>query len=334
MRPQLIAIIIEHKSAHTAAGAHGEDATVASGRIHNRLALRKPEIDRSVPLRGLRLSVSETDHGQAASVFVDSHDIGRVQRREPCITHVRMQAVRLNTFFDARLTSIAAVADASKGTTVAAFPTATSALANKHAGSLQVGGYLPVILSNYFFRNHQYSLFTAPLAKFGFYQLTDSTTDASGNTTINNTSFYKFHAYGLRVGHYREYVDWQGQGNTHHSPEQLSYIDFTMGKFGNFEYVRNFVPNAAQGGACTADPVQGGTVPSCAVLRQQAWRLGVEGMLRIPFTPFILGLNANISTQRLHLPGYTAPGDDLRFLFGMRFDSRKLLNGIAKLGGN
>ena len=106
-----------------------------------------------------------------------------------------------------------------------------------------------------------------------------------------------------------------------------------MGKWGNFEYVRKFVPDAPDR-ACTADPVQGGTVPSCAVLRQQAWRLGVEGMLRIPFTPFILGLNANISTQRLHLPGYTAPGDDLRFLFGMRFDSRKLLNGIAKIGGN
>ena len=172
-----------------------------------------------------------------------------------------------------------------------------------------MGGYLPVILTNYFFRNHQYSLFTAPLAKFGFYQLTDSATDADGNTTINNASFYKFHAYGLRVGHYREYVDWQGRGNTHHSPEQLSYIDFTMGKWGNFEYVEEIRPDAMPDRGARRTRYRDGTVPACAVLRQQAWRLGVEGMLRIPFTPFILGLNANISTQRLHLPGYTAPGD-------------------------
>ncbi len=243
------------------------------------------------------------------------------------------QRVRLNTFFDARLTSIAAVTDNSKGTTVAPLPTATNVLADKHAGSLQVGAYVPVILSNYFFRNHQYSLYAAPLAKVGFYQLTDSTTDTNGNTTLNNASFYKFHAYGLRIGHYKEYVDWEGRGNTHHSPEQLSYIDFTVGKWGNYEYARTFVPDA-QSGACTADPVQGGTAASCAVLRQQAWRYGFEGILRIPYTPFILGLSANISAQRLHLPGFTAPGDDLRFLFGMRFDSRKLLNGIAKIGGN
>jgi hypothetical protein len=242
------------------------------------------------------------------------------------------QRVRLNTFFDARLTSIAAVTDNSKGTTVAPFPTATSVLADKHAGSLQVGGYLPVVLTNYFFRNHQYSLYVAPLAKFGFYQLTDSTTDTNGNTTLNNASFYKFHTYGLRVGHYKEYVDWEGRGNTHHSPEQLSYIDFTVGKWGNYEYARSLVPDAKNG--CTADPAPGGTVASCAVLRQQAWRYGFEGILRIPYTPFILGLNANISAQRLHLPGFTPPGDDLRFLFGMRFDSRKLLNGIAKIGGN
>jgi hypothetical protein len=243
------------------------------------------------------------------------------------------QRVRLNTFFDARLTSIAAVTDNSKGTAVVAFPTATNVLADKHAGSLQVGMYVPVILSNYIFRNHPYSLYAAPLAKVGFYQLTDSTTDANGNTTLNNASFYKFHAYGLRIGHYKEYVDWQGRGNTHHSPDQLSYIEFTVGKWGNYEYARTFVPNA-QSGACTADPVQGGTTPSCATLRQQAWRYGFEGILRIPYTPFILGLSANLSAQRLHLPGFTAPGDDLRFLFGMRFDSRKLLNGIAKIGGN
>jgi hypothetical protein len=242
------------------------------------------------------------------------------------------QRVRFNTLFDARLTSIAAVTDTSKGTTAAPFPTATSVLADKHAGSLQVGGYVPIVLSNYFFRNHPYSLYVAPLAKFGFYQLTDSTKDANGNTTLNNASFYKFLTYGLRVGHYKEYVDWEGRGNTHHSPEQLSYIDFTVGKWGNYEYARSFVPDAKNG--CTADPVQGGTVASCGVLRQQAWRYGFEGILRLPYTPFILGLSANISAQRLHLPGFTPPGDDLRFLLGMRFDSRELLNGIAKVGGH
>ena len=69
------------------------------------------------------------------------------------------------------------------------------------------------------------------------------------------------------------------------------------------------------------------------IQRQRLWRFGFEGILQVPHTPFILGINANINAQRAHGYNFISPPDDLRFLFGVRFDGKTLLGPLTKLGG-
>lgn len=241
---------------------------------------------------------------------------------------------RFNTFFDARLTSIKTATAGGSG----APP--TSAFSDSQAGSLQVGIYAPIIFSKWFYRNHPYSLYIAPMAKAGFYTVNDTGTSTPDPTKPN---FYKFQAFGFRLGHYREFQDWIGRGNTHHSPQQLSYIDFTLGKWGNYEYQQQGKYSEPPA-ALSCDPVSASATANC-FLRQREWRIGLEGILYIPGSPFIVGLSANVSAQRFHgfkaSPGfnglsYDRPPDDLRFLFGVRFDARKLLGALSspKTSGN
>ena len=57
------------------------------------------------------------------------------------------------------------------------------------------------------------------------------------------------------------------------------------------------------------------------------YRTSFEGVLHIPSTPLIIGFNANLKLQSSP-KGYFDPRDDLRILFGTRFDVGKL---FAKL---
>ena len=105
------------------------------------------------------------------------------------------------------------------------------------------------------------------------------------------------------------------------------------------------------GSTCAADypslfdvPVPAGTVPGLTAgsvasyaaydSRKRLYRLDFEGMLKIPDTPLYVGFNANLGQKSAGAQdldhGYAAP-DDLRFLFGTRFDIGAAL---AKLGVN
>ena len=57
-------------------------------------------------------------------------------------------------------------------------------LGSGQAAALQVGGYLPIILSQWTHKDRAYSLFVAPLAKVGFYTLTDAGANCVVNATI------------------------------------------------------------------------------------------------------------------------------------------------------
>jgi hypothetical protein len=65
------------------------------------------------------------------------------------------------------------------------------------------------------------------------------------------------------------------------------------------------------------------------ILRQRLWRVSVEGILKVPSTPLIIGFNANVGMSNPGAKVVRRAGDDLRFLFGVRFDVAKLL---AKVG--
>jgi hypothetical protein len=210
--------------------------------------------------------------------------------------------LRVHTYFDARLTAIPTTVFSSVNTLV------SSQLSNNQAGSLQIGAYLPIVVTNWTFKDRPYSLYIAPLAKSGFYTLTSEASTAYQTQLAANTNdrFFTFYAYGVRVGHYREYQTPDGRFAASRAPEQLSYLDLTVGRWSNFEA---FSPNAAY----------------------RPWRYGFEGILKIPNTPLILGLNANVNAERIKSPLFQLPPDDLRFLFGVRFDASKLTSLIGNL---
>jgi hypothetical protein len=204
------------------------------------------------------------------------------------------ERIRFHTFFDVRLTAIPSGASSDSKNSSGA---PTSLLSNSQAAALQMGGYVPLVLDSWDYRERSYGLYMAPIATAGFYTLTSVGSANTGGT------FFPFYSYGLRLGHYREFHAWDGSLETSRAPEQLSYFDVSIGKWANFE-------NSQQ---------------------QRLWRYGFEGLLVIPNTPLIVGLSANVSAQHSRLSG-AAPADDLRFLFGVRFDASRLTGVLAKIG--
>jgi len=216
--------------------------------------------------------------------------------------------VRLNSYFDIKLTAIP----------VAERPATDldSFLASKKAAALAVGFYLPITTTQWRNPGADYSLFVAPLAKVGFL----TPTDTSDTAIVNPNKFFTVYGLGARLGHFREFRDDNGR-----APELLSSIDFVVGRFGNFETYRDETP------ILQAEHLVAESYTTPGYVRKRLSRLEVEGMLIIPGTPFLVGFNANIGLARQHEPGFSLVRDDLRFLFGARFDARRLMQKFSGL---
>jgi hypothetical protein len=218
-------------------------------------------------------------------------------------------------------------------------PNPSTLLTNSQAASLQVGAYVPFVVRNWDYRGRPYSIFVAPIAKVGFYTVTgagNAAAQAAENNTRRSGTFFPFYGYGLRLGHYREYQTWDGRMDRARAPQQLSYIDVTVARWGNFEYIAPFNFGSGINAACTV-PAADPSSSACDV-RKRLWRYAFEGLLVVPNTPLVLGLSANLSAQRPRatIPGeiFLTPPDDLRFLFGVRFDAGKFTGLLSKIGGN
>jgi len=264
----------------------------------------------------------------------------------------------VSTYFEARLTAIP-VAQVSTSTTstsgstsgTGGFTLSANQLTSAQTARLGVGVYLPFLVTRWDYHNAPNALFLAPLGKVGF----DTVTGASQQTvilsngtlgTMNLENVYNFFAFGGRIGHY------QMTRSTRRAPEINSYLDIVVGPYSNLEsYICHRTPATGGNGSpyvgipgytpptnnanqtCTADypdyfsgnpPVSTpGAVWAPVDSRKRLYRLDLEGMLKIPNTPLYVGFNANLAQKSLgatHLNhGYAAP-DDLRFLFGTRFD--------------
>jgi hypothetical protein len=256
-----------------------------------------------------------------------------------------------NTFFDVRLTSIPVSAcnlqNGSTGTNggscASPSPTPTPAagatvkqaadatpsptpldtfLSQSKAARFTVGAYLPFTITTWNYNKQANALFIAPLAKVGFdtpvgdlTQIQTTTTPAGATltpTAVNQANFYNFYGYGGRVGHYAL------TKSRDEAPELVSYLDLIVGRYSNLETL--------------IEPEKGATAEH-PVKRMRLYRLGLEGILKIPTTPLIIGFSANVGQESLGLGSNTIvqrAGDDLRFLFGARFDAAKLMSVIAK----
>jgi hypothetical protein len=264
----------------------------------------------------------------------------------------------INTFFDVRLTSIPVSAcnlpngasGSNSGSCAAPSPTPTPAAATVHqqaadatpsptpldtflsqrkTARLTVGTYFPFTITSWTYNKTPNALFIAPLAKVGFdtpagdltqvqSSSTNTTTGTTTNTSattvtaVNQTSFYNFYGYGGRIGHYAL------TSSRNEAPELVSYLDVIFGRFSNLESL--IMPEK-------------GLQVGQAAKRTRLYRLALEGVLKVPSTPMIIGFSANVGQESLGLGPNTIvqrAGDDLRFLFGVRFDAAKLMAVVAK----
>ncbi len=199
--------------------------------------------------------------------------------------------------FDIRLTSAGTSGVTTQLTAgTSNFATATSVM-------FQSAAYMPTYFKHWDREGDRRvdAAFIAPIAKFGYQGiriLAPARADANSPTKeeqiIENRSkvasreMFQFFSYGVRIGHLSL------PPNRNRAPDLLSYLDVTWGKWKN---LRNF-PNAL--------PDDTSKVPT---------RLGIEGRLKLPSLPFIIGFDSN-----------TGPGpDEFRFIFGTRLDLGNVL---------
>lgn len=220
----------------------------------------------------------------------------------------------INSYLDARLTSVPTQQAASPGITVTS--TLDAFKQSQKAASFQSGVYLPVIAGQpWSTGKSSYSLFAGPLAQAAFVTLTGDAGSNSPATPITG-QFFKSYSYGARLGVFEHYRSSSA------APALISYVDFTVGRFGDFEAFRDLTLDAPSS--------QGHEFE-----RVRPWRYSIEGVLKVPRSPFLLGFNANLGigawTGAPRTPPFTQPRDDLRFLFGAQFDFARLLKTIPEL---
>jgi hypothetical protein len=232
------------------------------------------------------------------------------------------------TYFDARLTAIP-ISDVSTNSSTA---TTTTALTSAQTARVDVGVLFPFFAERWTYQGRPNALYIAPLVKVGFDTVTGPTTlntISAGGVPQSQTleSLYNFWGYGARIGHAAL------SRSMNRAPETYSYLDITIGPYSNLE---SFIchPGTATTTNSNSSCAEYGTDSNGALLfpvdsRKRLYRLDIEGLLKIPRTPLYVGFNANIGQRTLgavHLDhGYAAP-DDLRFLFGTKFDIAALLN--------
>jgi hypothetical protein len=190
---------------------------------------------------------------------------------------------------------------------------------------MQVGGYMPIYFNfmKWRFENHDNVVFFAPLAKFGIQTITseevsqrNSANNNSQDEILNGDSVYNFFNVGTRLGHYKLSAD------PNVAPELISYLDLTAGKWENFDLTKGQPCNAPAN--LGAFDCKNGTVKlgdNLLLIRERKFRLGFEGRLKIPETPLFVGFDANLGKGP----------DDLRFLFGTRFDIGNLFGKLKFL---
>jgi hypothetical protein len=244
-----------------------------------------------------------------------------------------------NTFFEARLTSIPVVTPESSNASTTSNQTSdaqqcrdisnglTCFLASRKAAQMQVGGYIPIYSQ---FMTWKYgadnnAVFLAPLAKFGVQTITSEEVDqlrlannGDPNYVLNGDDVYNYFAFGTRLGHYRLPT------SANVAPELISYLDLTLGKWENFDLRRGQLCNApANSGKFDCENGNGtvllGGKP--VYIRERRFRAGFEGRLKVPETPLFVGFDANFGKGP----------DDLRFLFGTRFDVGSLFGRLKFL---
>jgi hypothetical protein len=262
---------------------------------------------------------------------------------EPGFWHGR---TLFSTFVQARLTSVpVSVCTPSTSGGASSSTSCTGSndnlstfLSSAKSAEIQGGAYLPILTSVWSYQNAPNALYIAPIARVGFItptssatspttttttspattptptpaanaailaasstgSSTTSSTTTSGTQAVNSGEVYNFYAFGVRLGHFKLSSDKNSD------PETLSYIDVMWGRYSNLESLV-----AGTGGGTIAE---------------RRWRIAIEALLKIPATPLVLGMSANIGQNLLGAPTVQGAKDDVRFFIGAKFDVGKLMS--------
>jgi hypothetical protein len=171
-----------------------------------------------------------------------------------------------------------------------------------------------------------YALFLAPLVEAGFDTTLNGlnqTQQQSGTSSQvqpvgTSSQFYKFYDFGFRLGHDQLFTDSSA------APDEISYLNVAFGRFSNMASL--LCPTSKYQGSNTCG------APSGTLPWQRDWRTRVEGLLQVPGTGgFSVGFGANVGlhgTRQANIV-HIEPADDLRFLFGYKFDITKIASKLA-----
>ena len=196
--------------------------------------------------------------------------------------------------------NLAARAAATPSCTAATADNFSTFLSSAKSAEIQGGAYLPILTSVWSYQNGPNALFIGPIARVGFITPTDSVTTAGSNTqAVNAGQVYNFYSFGARFGHFKLSSDRNSD------PELLSYVDVMWGRYSNLE------------------SLVAGTDGTAIVERR--WRIVIEGLLKVPSTPLVLGMSANIGQNLLGAPIAQSAKDDVRFFIGAKFDVGKIM---------
>jgi hypothetical protein len=239
----------------------------------------------------------------------------------------------INTFFNARLEALPVTVPSPTTTPAAgATPTPTptpcssaecsSFISSQKAAVLEVGVYLPMYwhfmewtrevpnIARGTRRTESNALFIAPMAKGGVATITGTPTTAE-SARFGGDDVFNFFSFGTRIGHFRTHP-----GNRNLAPELISWLDLSVGRWEHFEFQEPVLDAAGR----TLKDSAGNDIK----VRRRPWRYEARGSLRIPETPFMIGFEGNFGKGP----------DDLRFIFGTRFDIAKVLKTLKVADAN
>ena len=196
---------------------------------------------------------------------------------------------QLNSFFDTRVTALPVVQETAEGSGQNAQPSVEQFVASRKGAVMQIGVYAPIYgpQTSWVYAGAVNTFFIAPLVRLGIQTIPSASGTASVNASNQPDDIFNFWSGGVAIGHQKL------SGTTNQTPEIISYLHITWGYAEAFEY--------------RTDPGD----PRTTV---KPLRMLVEGRLKIPDTALQIGFDGNLG--RGH--------DDLRFIFGTRFDIGEL----------
>lgn len=256
---------------------------------------------------------------------------------------LRKFRIQLNTLAEARVGFRLATTGSAQGTGAttatggqpvqAAFQRPDQLVFNSdQPGFFQAGVHIPISAAGMDWRNDGklYSFYVGPVAKFGALSF-DNPVIVSRTVAIDlakpatDTSRYSikaeearrgaqpFHGYGIRMGIFG--YDLLGQELLHRqiANDPVGYLDVTWGRgkgFRSYTFSRSVNTE--------------GTVETVTIESDDRPRLMVEGRLKIPYLPALIGVDLNI---RRGDDGDEEP-NDFRFILAFRVDAQKALGRI------